>query len=189
MKENVIPFPGDRESLAAREEEVFCLLNSQGKPVPFQWVTGIQYKGVPYAVLHPVEEEEDVVAIFRVDETGEETTFRDDYDPQLQEEVFDFFCAVWEREQARRDDPGEYLILFDGEGNSQPLVQVDEIPYRGERYAVLFTIDPNDHDAVILRRVEDELEEVEDDAVVQAVYRIFRQRNGDRFRFEDGGEG
>ena len=102
--------------------------------------------------------------------------------------MFDFFCSVWEQERNHRDDPGEYLILFDGEGNSQPLVQVDEIPYRGERYAVLFTIDPNDHDAVILRRVGDELEEVEDDAVVQAVYRIFRQRSGDRFHFEDGEE-
>ena len=67
------------------------------------------------------------------------------------------------------------------------------MPYEGCEYAVLFPVDDDSEfpEAVILELLpsaddaeEDVLQGVEDEAVLEAVFSLFMERNSDEFQFE-----
>ena len=82
------------------------------------------------------------------------------------------------------------LVLTDENGNDAEFEYLDSIEYEGKEYIVLI---PNDEDAseiVILevQPVDEELENyiaVEDEAVLDAVYAIFKDRFKDILNFGD----
>ena len=82
------------------------------------------------------------------------------------------------------------LVLTDEDGNDAEFEYLDSIEYQGKEYIVLI---PNDEDAseiVILevQPVDDELENyiaVEDEAILDAVYAIFKDRFKDVLNFGD----
>ena len=98
MNDNVIPFPGMEERY---EEDVLGLMDAAGNKVWFRWVTGFNFRGESYAVLHPLEDEEDVVAFFKLEADEDDIAFRDDFDPELQEAVFAHYLRL--REGSRDD--------------------------------------------------------------------------------------
>ena len=83
------------------------------------------------------------------------------------------------------------LILNDADGNAVRFEFLDLIPYGGHEYVVLYPVDVDDGDVVILMVDEDPnvTEEsyvaVEDDAIVQAVFRIFKEMNKEEYTFTD----
>ena len=69
---------------------------------------------------------------------------------------------------------------------------LDVIEYQDDQYIVLFPLEEDDMEIVILRveEIEGNDEEeayvtVEDEAVLDAVYAIFKERFKDEFEFED----
>lgn len=82
------------------------------------------------------------------------------------------------------------LTLTDENGNEAEFEYLDSIEYQGKEYIVLI---PNDEDAteiVILevQPVDEELENyiaVEDEAILEAVYAIFKDRFKDIMNFGD----
>ena len=88
------------------------------------------------------------------------------------------------------DELDNILILTDEDGNDAEFEYLDSIEYQGKEYIVLI---PNDEDAseiVILevQPVDDELENyiaVEDEAILDAVYAIFKDRFKDVLNFGD----
>ena len=84
------------------------------------------------------------------------------------------------------------LTLHDDEGNEEQFEFLDVIEYQDEQYIVLFPLEEEDMEIVILRveEIEGNDEEeayvaVEDEAVLDAVYGIFKERFKDEFEFED----
>ena len=84
------------------------------------------------------------------------------------------------------------LTLHDDEGNEEQFEFLDVIEYQDDQYIVLFPLEEEDREIVILRGEEiegnDEEEAyvaVEDEAVLDAVYAIFKERFKDEFEFED----
>ena len=88
------------------------------------------------------------------------------------------------------EDAENILVLTDENGNDAEFEYLDSIEYEGKEYIVLI---PNDEDAseiVILevQPVDEELENyiaVEDEAVLDAVYAIFKDRFKDILNFGD----
>lgn len=82
------------------------------------------------------------------------------------------------------------LTLTDEDGNETEFEYLDSVDYQGKEYIVLI---PNDEDAteiVILevQPVDEELENyiaVEDEAILEAVYAIFKDRFKDIMNFGD----
>ena len=84
------------------------------------------------------------------------------------------------------------LTLHDDEGNEEQFEFLDVIEYQDDQYIVLFPLEEEDMEIVILRveEIEGNEEEeayvaVEDEAVLDAVYAIFKERFKDEFEFED----
>lgn len=84
------------------------------------------------------------------------------------------------------------LTLHDDEGNEEQFEFLDVIEYQDDQYIVLFPLEEDDMEIVILRveEIEGNDEEeayvaVEDEAVLDAVYAIFKERFKDEFEFED----
>jgi len=83
------------------------------------------------------------------------------------------------------------LTLTDADGNAVRFEFLDLIPYGGHEYVVLYPVDEDDGEVVILMVDEDpnvtdeSYVAVEDDAVVQAVYRIFKEMNKEAYNFTD----
>ena len=84
------------------------------------------------------------------------------------------------------------ITLYDEDGNPVDFEFLDLIMLRGEEYVVLLG-DAGESDEVTILRLdsEDDADEdldysgVEDEGVLSEVFEIFRQRNADRFNFED----
>ena len=87
----------------------------------------------------------------------------------------------------------EYLVdLIDEDGNTVTFEHLDTVQYQGKDYVVCI---PYDDDEEVVTEVviflihkdqeEDCLEQVEDGAVLSAVYQLFQERNADMFEFED----
>lgn len=84
------------------------------------------------------------------------------------------------------------ITLYDEDDNSVDFEFLDLIMLRGEEYVVLLG-DAGESDEVTILRLdskEDGDEDldysgVEDETVLNEVFEIFRQRNADRFNFED----
>lgn len=84
------------------------------------------------------------------------------------------------------------ITLYDEDGNPVDFEFLDLIMLRGEEYVVLLG-DTGESDEVTILRLdsEDDTDEdlddsgIEDEGVLSEVFEIFRQRNADRFNFED----
>lgn len=84
------------------------------------------------------------------------------------------------------------ITLYDEDGNPVDFEFLDLIMLRGEEYVVLLG-DAGESDEVTILRLDSEEDAdedldysgVEDEAALSEVFEIFRQRNADRFNFED----
>lgn len=80
----------------------------------------------------------------------------------------------------------DMIVLTDESGEETTFELLDLIEYQGEEYAVLYPADGGEDELVhILRLVNEDLDDeevryegLEDEDLIQAVYRIFRKRNG-----------
>ena len=85
------------------------------------------------------------------------------------------------------------IILNDEEGNEVEFEFLDLIEYEGEEYVVLLpAAEEDDEGEVVILKVEDtESEEeesyvsVDDEAVLNAVFQMFKEKFKDEFNFED----
>ena len=81
------------------------------------------------------------------------------------------------------------LTLHDDEGNEEEFEFLDVIEYQEAQYIVLFPLEEDDMEIVILQVEEiegnDEEVAVEAEKVLDAVYAIFKERFKDEFEFED----
>lgn len=86
------------------------------------------------------------------------------------------------------EDMDGIVVMEDDEGNVVEFEFLDLVEYEGNDYAVL--LPPDDDEVVILRvdSVDEDTEEytgVDDEAILQAVFNIFRERYKDEFNFAD----
>ena len=85
-----------------------------------------------------------------------------------------------------------WVPLHDDEGNEEQFEFLDLVEYQGKQYIILFPVDDDDMEIVILQveEIEGNEEEeayiaVEDEAILDSVYGIFKERFKDEFEFED----
>ena len=90
------------------------------------------------------------------------------------------------------DEEVTILTLHDDEGNEEQFELLDLVDYQDKQYIVLFPVEDDDMEIVILQveEVEGNDEEeayvaVEDEAILDSVYGIFKERFKDEFEFED----
>ena len=88
------------------------------------------------------------------------------------------------------DELDNILVLTDENGNDAEFEYLDSIEYEGKEYIVLIPNDEEASEIVILevQPVDEELENyiaVEDEAVLDAVYAIFKDRFKDLLDFGD----
>lgn len=84
------------------------------------------------------------------------------------------------------------ITLYDEDGNPVDFEFLDLIMLRGEEYVVLLG-DAGESDEVTILHLDGEEADgedldysgVEDEGILNEVFEIFRQRNADRFNFED----
>ena len=81
----------------------------------------------------------------------------------------------------------DIIILMDENGVEQEFEVLDTVEYEGERYVIL--IQEDDEEVTILQiesEEEDDLELVQsEDGIIEEVYHIFKEKNADKFDFED----
>ncbi len=82
------------------------------------------------------------------------------------------------------------LTLTDENGNDQDFEYLDVVEYGGEEYLILMPADQESTEIIILRiePVDEENENylaVEDEAILNSVYGIFKDRYKDVLTFED----
>ena len=82
--------------------------------------------------------------------------------------------------------------LIDEDGNTVTFEHLDTVQYKGKDYIVCIPYDEEEEtvtEVVIFRihqeKEEDCLEQVEDPALLSAVYELFKERNGDQFEFQE----
>lgn len=90
------------------------------------------------------------------------------------------------------DEEVTILTLHDDEGNEEQFELLDLVDYQDKQYIVLFLVEDDDMEIVILQveEIEGNDEEeayvaVEDEAILDSVYGIFKERFKDEFEFED----
>ena len=89
-----------------------------------------------------------------------------------------------------QEEEVELLTLTDENGVNVEFEYLDSIDYEGKEYIVLLPADENDNEVLILEvePVDEENENyisVKDEAVLEAVYAIFKDRFKDILTFED----
>ena len=93
------------------------------------------------------------------------------------------------------DDESNIVVLNDEDGNEIKFEFLDLIEYESEEYVVLLPVDEegeNDDGEVVILKLEDsDTDEesyvsVDDDAVLNAVFEIFKDKFKDEFNFTDG---
>ena len=86
------------------------------------------------------------------------------------------------------DDEIETIELEDEDGVKTQFELLDVIEYRGRDYIAV--LPPDDDSTVIIMEMEENGDEeqrflpVEDEALVQKIYELFKDRNRDLFQFE-----
>lgn len=85
--------------------------------------------------------------------------------------------------------PDSTTVLIDDDGNEIVFDFLDDIEYGDDEYVVLTPQDEEDDSVVILRVIRDEddneiLESIEDDALVEELFDVFRETNQDLYDFE-----
>ena len=90
------------------------------------------------------------------------------------------------------DEEVTILTLHDDEGNEEQFELLDLVDYQDKQYIVLFPVEDDDMEIVILQveEIEGNDEEeayvaVEDEAILDSVYSIFKERFKDEFEFQD----
>ena len=90
------------------------------------------------------------------------------------------------------DEEVTILTLHDDEGNEEQFELLDLVDYQDKQYIVLFPVEDDDMEIVILQveEIEGNDEEeayvaVEDEAILDSVYSIFKERFKDEFEIED----
>ena len=90
------------------------------------------------------------------------------------------------------DEEVTILTLHDDEGNEEQFELLDLVDYQDKQYIVLFPVEDDDMEIVILQveEIEGNDEEeayvaVEDEAILDSVSGIFKERVKDEFEFED----
>ena len=90
-----------------------------------------------------------------------------------------------------RDDLMEIVTLEDEAGNAVEFELADQINYEGKEYVVLLPLAEDDSGIVILEVEEGDGEEgdlymdVEDEAVLNAVFDLFKEKYADEYDFMD----
>lgn len=87
-------------------------------------------------------------------------------------------------------DEQEILVLSDEMGGEAEFEILDLVEYQGKEYAVLLPMDENDTGIVILEMTVIDEEnadyaDVEDEAILHAVFEIFKEAHKDEFDFAD----
>ena len=82
------------------------------------------------------------------------------------------------------------LTLTDENGNEQEFEYLDVIEYQGEEYLFLLPVEDENAELVILKiePVDEETESyvtVDDDALLETLYKMFKEKFKDEFTFED----
>ena len=95
-----------------------------------------------------------------------------------------------ENEEILQEEEESTLVLTDENGVDQEFEYLDCIEYEGKEYLVLIPAEEDANEIVILEiePVDEENENylaVEDEAVLNAVYALFKQRFKDVLTFED----
>ena len=95
-----------------------------------------------------------------------------------------------ENEEILQEEEESTLVLTDENGVAQEFEYLDCIEYEGKEYLVLIPAEEDANEIVILEiePVDEENENylaVEDEAVLNAVYGIFKERFADVLTFED----
>ena len=95
-----------------------------------------------------------------------------------------------ENEEILQEEEESTLVLTDENGVDQEFEYLDCIEYEGKEYLVLIPAEEDANEIVILeiQPVDEENENylaVEDEAVLNAVYTIFKERFADVLTFED----
>ena len=95
-----------------------------------------------------------------------------------------------ENNEILQEEEVELLTLTDENGEDVEFEYLDSIDYEGKEYIVLLPADENDNEVLILEvePVDEETENyvsVKDEAVLEAVYAIFKDRFKDILTFED----
>ena len=97
---------------------------------------------------------------------------------------------ILNNEPEEQQEENEILTLTDENGNDVDFEYLDCMEYQGKEYLVLMPADEPETQIVILEvePVDDELENylaVEDEAVLDAVYDMFKEKYKDILTFED----
>ena len=97
---------------------------------------------------------------------------------------------ILNNEPENEQEESEILTLTDENGNDVDFEYLDCMEYQGKEYLVLMPADEPETQIVILEvePVDDELENylaVEDEAVLDAVYDMFKEKYKDVLTFED----
>ena len=97
---------------------------------------------------------------------------------------------ILNNEPEEQQEENEILTLTDENGNDVDFEYLDCMEYQGKEYLVLMPADEPETQIVILEvePVDDELENylaVEDEAVLDAVYDMFKEKYMDVLTFED----
>ncbi len=97
---------------------------------------------------------------------------------------------ILNNEPENEQEETEILTLTDENGNDVDFEYLDCMEYQGKEYLVLMPADEPETQIVILEvePVDDELENylaVEDEAVLDAVYDMFKEKYKDVLTFED----
>ena len=85
----------------------------------------------------------------------------------------------------------EVIVLEDEDGNEMEFELADKIVHEGHEYVVLVPLAEDDNGIVILEVQEDDGEEgdlymdVEDEAVLDAVFALFKEKYADEYDFVD----
>ena len=87
-------------------------------------------------------------------------------------------------------DLDNIIVLNDEDGNEVEFEFLDLICYEGKEYVVLLPLD-EENDEVVILQVDDVDEEtesytgVQDEAVLMAVFEIFKEKFQDEFQFDE----
>lgn len=98
-------------------------------------------------------------------------------------EIYDIIKKIKKRGKAMKDE--NILVLNDEDGNELKFEILDVIDYENEEYVVLFQLGCSGDDVIILKIGESEIYDddectysgIEDEEVLQAVFKLYLQRN------------
>lgn len=96
-------------------------------------------------------------------------------------------------DQLPEEELDSIITLLDEDGNEVAFEFIDLIEYQGAEYIVLLPADDPDETEVVILEVEADPDDpemenylgVEDEAVLTAVFELFKERNRDDFIFAD----